>query len=39
MKGTRFIIKGFSEKILIWANGPSWAKKWSILTLDPPYFF
>ena len=27
MKGTR-LINGFSEKILIWANGTFWAQKW-----------
>ena len=34
MKGTRFINR-FSEKILIWANGPFWAQKWCmIMSLD-----
>ena len=35
MKETR-LINRFSEKILIWANGPFWAQKLHILiTLDP----
>ena len=35
MKETR-VINRFSEKIIIWENGPFWAQKLGILiTLDP----
>ena len=35
MKGTR-LINGFSEKNLIWGNGPFWAQKWCILITPGP---
>ena len=31
-------IASFSEKILIWANGPFWARKWCILWPLEEYF-
>ena len=38
MKETR-LINRFSEKIFIWGNGPFWAQKLCIITLDLPEEF
>ena len=39
MNGTSSINRFSEKKILIWANGPFWAPKLRIITLDPPEGF